>query len=220
MSNLNSDSSPEMVALNNVINKLQIYMDRNKQTLHGLATTMGFAYQPFYRLMTKKHLPTISSFGLIASHLNCSIAELSHENVFLDINYYSDISEYLKRENSETCRIYIPYEQYRNHLNSSFFAIQSKQKNIKDKCAANSHGQLYELFYSVDNILMDGTFLAEYKDKKILINVLSISSKFIIIEENSTEVKVDIKLITPIAKFFSYLELTSHNTTKLFGIKL
>ncbi|MCC2645852.1 MAG: hypothetical protein K0R94_1630, partial [Burkholderiales bacterium] len=57
----------EVTVLDNVINKLQVYMDQNGQTLYGLASTMGFAYQPFYRLMTKKHLPTLNSLSIIAA---------------------------------------------------------------------------------------------------------------------------------------------------------
>src|SRR5690349_12135949 len=112
MNNLDSSNiSCEHIALTNVINKLQIYMDQNKQTLHGLAATMGFSYQPFYRLITKKHMPTISSLGLIASHLNCSIAEVTSENIFIDINCYKNIDANFNAANNNKCRVYIPYEK-------------------------------------------------------------------------------------------------------------
>ncbi|MFN8769532.1 MAG: hypothetical protein ACK5Z5_01255 [Neisseriaceae bacterium] len=215
----NLENSPENVALNNVINKLQIYMDKNKQTLYGLATTMGFAYQPFYRLVTKKHLPTISSFGLIASHLNCSISELANENIFIDICCYTNMSADLNDESGEKCRVYISYQEYQKYLSNRFFAVKCQDIVYNEINKVVNLGTLYHLFYCVDSFLIDGIYLVKDNDKKKLINVLSISSKFLIIEENGKEVKVDIEQIQPIAKLFSYLELNNDKTTKLFGIK-
>lgn len=218
MNGIKDSLSPENIALNNVINKLQIYMEKNKQTLHGLATTMGFSYQPFYRLMTKKHLPTISSLSLIASHLNCSIAELTHNDVFIDISYYHTLSVNLDEESKKKCRIYIPYEQYYMYLNCHFFAIEYQNENIQYVTLADLD-KMYQLFYSIDNISMDGLFLVNYNSQNVLINVMSASSKYVVVEENKKEHKIDIKLIKPIAKFFSYLELTKYNMNKVFGVR-
>lgn len=216
MEESNLKHTPEDIALNNVINKLQIYMEQTNQTLHGLATTMGFTYQPLYRLMTKKHLPTISSLGLIATHLKCNISELTSENIFIDINCYSDMAANFNTKSNTKCRAYIPYKEYSVLLQHSFFAV--KDKNTNNKMTSNDN--IYQLFYHVDSILMDGLFLVNYNSKKTLITVLSVSSKYIVIEEKNQEVKIDIKSIQPIAKFFSYLELTRDDNVKFIGVKL
>lgn len=213
MSELNTKNSPDEVALDNAIYKLKIYMDRTKQTLHGLANTMGFAYQPFYRLMTKKHIPTISSFGIIASHLNCTISELTNDTFFLDINYFQNITDDLSQETENKCRVYIPHEKYKNYLHEYFFALSTKA--IKNNTTQEN---LYYLFYLSKNINIDGTFLVKHNNKIKIINVLSVSSKFIVIEDNQQEIKIDLNEITPIAKLFSYLEINKDNDTKLFGI--
>lgn len=219
MSQENTSDSPEMIALNNVINKLQVYMDRNNQTLHGLASTMGFAYQPFYRLVTKKHLPTISSLGLIATHLNCSIAELTHENIFLDICSYENILDDLTAENNSKYRIYIPYEEYIKHLRSHFFALKCQKVQYGKVDKEVYLDELFQLFFSTDDFFMDGIYLVQYHGEKVLMNVLSISSKFVVIEENNQEVKIDIESLKVIAKLFSYLEIIDRKIPKVFGTK-
>ena len=213
MSELNTKNSPDEIALDNAIYKLKIYMDRTKQTLHGLANTMGFAYQPFYRLMTKKHIPTISSFGIIASHLNCTISELTNDTFFLDINYFQNIMDDLSQETENKCRVYIPHEKYKNYLHEYFFALSTKA--IKSNAAQEN---LYYLFYLSSKINIDGTFLVKHNNKIKIINVVSVSSKFIVIEDNHQEIKIDLNEITPIAKLYSYLEINKNNDTKLFGI--
>jgi hypothetical protein len=216
MSDLNIKNSPDEEALDNAIYKLKIYMDRTKQTLHGLANTMGFAYQPFYRLMTKKHIPTISSFGLIASHLNCTISELTNDTFFLDINYYQTLVADFTEESTKKCRVYIPHEKYKEFIHEHFFALSTKV--FKDNAMNYWQDNLFYLFFITKDIKIDGLFLVEYKNEVTIINVTSVSSKFIVIESDGVEQKVELKDIKPKARLFNYLEITNDNHTKIFGI--
>src|SRR6185437_5617204 len=160
----------EVTVLDNVINKLQVYMDQNKQTLYGLASTMGFAYQPFYRLITKKHLPTLNSLSVIAAHFNCSVSELIHEDVFVDVDCFSSFDDAASAIKTSKIRIYIPYNQFLPLIHSNFFTTKAgasdqtgKQKNTEMPSIINGNA----IFYRVDNINIDGVFLVNYNSKNI-----------------------------------------------------
>lgn len=202
-------------ALDNIVNKLQIYLRRTNQTLYGLAASMGFQYQPLYRIMSKKHIPTIVSVELIAKYFKCTVAELIQEKVFLDIKYYDDFSQILNISNVDTCRIYISYVTYLPLIQYNFFAV--KHNNI---LAKNGLYQTYQIFYYIDKFLLGGKYLVEHNGQKIIINILSISSKEIIVETSTNqEEKIDISLIKPIAKFFNTFEVYDDNLSVSIGIK-
>lgn len=210
----------EATILDNVINKLQVYMDQNKQTLYGLASTMGFAYQPFYRLITKKHLPTLNSLTVIAAHFDCSVSELIHEDIFIDIDCFSNFDDSVVAVKTPKIRVYIPYRQFLPLIHNNFFAIQgfasdqaSKQKQTEIQKISSSGS----VFYRIDTINIDGIFLVNYKSKNMLIEVVSISSKYIVAILDGKETKVDITDIKPIARFFSGLTLIDKNQNIIVG---
>ncbi|MCC2624388.1 MAG: hypothetical protein K0R14_261 [Burkholderiales bacterium] len=211
----------EATILDNVINKLQIYMDQNKQTLYGLAAKMGFAYQPFYRLMTKKHLPTLNSLTVIASHFGCSVAELIHEDVFIDVDCYDSFADAVNMKKSPKIRAYVPYKKYSQLIYSNFFAVkghvpwQGYEQSSTDHKAIDSK---YAIFYRVDTISIDGVFLVNYKSKDVLLEVVSVSSKYVIALLNGKETKIDVASIKPIAHFFSYLTLMKKNQPIVLGV--
>lgn len=213
--------SQEVTVLDNVINKLQVYMDQNDQTLYGLASTMGFAYQPFYRLMTKKHLPTLNSLSVIADHFDCTVSELIHEDVFVDIDCFNNLEDATISADSSRIRVYIPYNDFLPLMYSAFFAVKvgvsgqiSKQKNEKVQSIYNSSA----IFHRVDSISIDGVFLVNYKSKNILLEVLSISSKYVIAILEGKETKIDTSTIKPIAQFFSYLSLVNKSQPVIIGV--
>src|SRR6185437_1496994 len=211
----------EVTILDNVINKLQVYMDQSKETLYGLASTMGFAYQPFYRLITKKHLPTLNSLSVIAAHFNCSVSELIHEDIFVDIDCFSNFDDAVAAVKTPKIRIYIPYNQFLPLIHNNFFAMKvfasdqtGKQKQTEVQKVAGSSS----IFYRVDTINIDGIFLVNYKSKNMLIEVLSISSKYIVAILDGKETKIDITGIKPIAQFFSGLTLINKNQPIIVGV--
>ena len=208
------DNSPDIEALDNAIYKLKVYMNKTNQTLYGLASTMGFKYQPFYRLITKRHTPSISSFGLIASHLNCTISELIDNTFFLDINYYTNLPNNFDEDIQYKCRIYIPHDKYQDYIHETFFALSTNVFEYNKSYENN----LFYLFFKTSHINIDGSFLVEYQTTIKIINVISVSSTYITIEEDGQEKKINLQLIRPIAKLFGYVEINSHKHTKLFGI--
>ncbi|MCE3269018.1 MAG: hypothetical protein K0R49_1270 [Burkholderiales bacterium] len=211
----------EVTVLDNVINKLQVYMDQNGQTLYGLASTMGFAYQPFYRLMTKKHLPTLNSLSIIAAHFNCTVSELIHEDVFMDIDCFNSFDDVIGTINPSKIRIYIPYNNFLPLIHNNFFAMKAAYPELNGD-HKNSDMPIVNcrdtVFYKIDNISIDGIFLVNFKSKNILLEVLSISSKFIIAILDGKETKIDISSIKPIAQFFSYLTLVNKSQPIIVGV--
>ncbi len=211
----------EVTVLDNVINKLQVYMDQNKQTLYGLASTMGFAYQPFYRLITKKHLPTLNSLTIIAAHFDCSVSELIHEDIFIDINCFDSFDDAALMKETSKIRVYIPYKQFLPLTHNSFFAVKapaSEQTSKQNKGEVQLIANGCSVFYRLDYINIDGIFLINYKSKNMLIEVLSVSSKYIVALLNGKETKIDVHSIRPIARFFSGLALINKNQPIIVGV--
>ncbi len=202
-------------ALDNIVNKLQIYLRRTNQTLYGLAASMGFQYQPLYRIITKKHIPTIVSVELIAKYFKCTVAELIQEKVFLDIECYDDFSQIFNINKVDMCRIYIPYTAYLPLIQYNFFAV--KYSNISAK---NASHHTYQVFYSIDKLLLNGEYIVEYNGQKVIMNILGISSKEITVKTSSNqEKKIDTSLIKLIAKFFNTFEIYDGNLSVSIGVK-
>jgi hypothetical protein len=200
-------------AIDNAIYKLKIYMIKNNQNLHSLSNNMKFDYQPFYRLITKYTTPTLFSLGMIASHLNCTISELISDKFFLDINCYNSLPQNFDEDIQYKCRIYIPNDKYKDYTDETFFVLNTKL--FEDN--KSSENNLFYLFYKILNINTDGIFLVEHEGKIKIMNVVSISSKFIIIEEYNNEVKINLEELEPIAKLFDYVEINNKDNNKLFG---
>lgn len=189
--------------LDNVINKLQISMDQNDQTLYGLASKMGFSYQPFYRIITKKHLPTIDSLVMIAKHFDCSVSELINEKIFCDVQLFSKVNDLIKQQLKSIIRIYVPYAEFIPLIKKEFFCLE----DIPDKEILNTKASNIYVFYKTNTIEMDGIFLVHYQNKIRLLNIVSVSSKYIVIEEDKQEIKIEQCAIQTIAKFFNFLML-------------
>lgn len=206
----------ENLLIDNIINKLQLYMTRNNQNLYSLATTLGFAYQPFYRLIKNRNLPTISSLAMIAEHLSCSIEELISDKVFLDIpviKNFEQIAKLDKLNKSATIRIYIPYTEYLPYVHDKFFAIKANEPKLE----GIDHCKIYTVS---QRITTDGQFIVKYQDKITNFEVISTSSKFIITELNNTEQRITHDQFVPLAKFFHSALVSDLNSSYIQGVKL
>lgn len=194
--------------IDNVIIKLKMHMDHNKQTLFGLAAKMGFSYQPFYRLFTKKHLPTINSLNMIASYFDCNIQELIDSKIFIDIDCYLSDEDYCKnKKQKEVIRIYINYNEYLSLINKTFFAI--KISHVLEHDFPISY---YKIFYQTDNFNSDGSYLLKYNAKNVFLKIVNISSSYVTAIINDKETKITLDKIKAIAKFYNYLELVNNNS--------
>lgn len=197
----------EEALIDNVINKVQIYMTQSNQNLFALANSTGFSYQPFYRLMKKNNLPTLSSLFLIASHFKCSIEELISEKIFIDIVVVDKIDN-ITQQSKNLFRIYLTLEEYTPYIQNEFIGV------ITDKIKS---AQIVELYLKVNKFDSDGIFITSYNNKLHKVNVTSISSKFIITELNGEEEKISIENIHPIAKFFN--TANCFKSTTIFGVQ-
>jgi transcriptional regulator with XRE-family HTH domain len=218
MKKLKMLNDPDIKSIDNIIKKLQIYMQRNNQTMHGLASLMGFDYQPFYRLMTKKSLPTISSLNHIAQKLNCSVSELIADNIFLDIHSFNNIETYLTHKPTAFIRIYVTEDLLQDI--GEFIAIKTDLPNIKhcvNKIDYQMSINIYQLFIATKKINIDGFFLVKYKKQIIMLEVVSISSKVIIATYEGKIIQIPIEELEAFAKFITFIELPSMSTNAISG---
>jgi transcriptional regulator with XRE-family HTH domain len=211
-------NSIEVKSIDNIIEKLQLHMQRNNQTMHGLASSMGFDYQPFYRLMTKKSLPTVSSLDHIASKLNCSISELIADDVFLNVASFDSIKNYLADKSSNLIRVYVRGE-----------ILQDAEECIAIKTGINSteyclnnipyslNTNVYQLFTVTSRINIDGFFLVKYKNEITMLEVINISSKLITAKYNGKIIQIPVENLIPYAKFITYIELPNQFQNTAYG---
>ncbi|MCC2624396.1 MAG: hypothetical protein K0R14_269 [Burkholderiales bacterium] len=211
-------NSIEVKSIDNIIEKLQIHMQRNKQTMHGLASSMGFDYQPFYRLMTKKSLPTVGSLDHIASKLNCSISELIADDVFLDIASFESIEDYLAGKPSDFIRVYIRGEMLQDAeeciaIKTSINETEYNLNNIPYTVNTN----VYQLFTVTRKINIDGFFMVKYKNKTTMLEVINISSKIITAKYDNKIIQIAVEDLIPYAKFITHIELPNQFQNTAYG---
>lgn len=187
----------ELSLVNNVAQKLEVHMKLNNQTIFALAKIMNIDKQPFYRIINRKNVPTLSSLYIIAENLNCTIQELIDNSIFIDILVYASF-DILKQYNNCTqdmYRIYIPYEEYLNVGAQELFAI----KLLKE----------LKIYYKVDNFMNDGLYWVNYNNQKIEMEILSAGSKLIIAAIDGKEYRIDSPQIIPLAKHYKTIPITS-----------
>ncbi|MCX8515039.1 MAG: helix-turn-helix domain-containing protein [Burkholderiales bacterium] len=209
----NNELSPKELALiNNIISKLQIHMDKTEQTLYSLSATLGFEYQPFYRLMKNKKLPTISSIAMITEHLQCSIEDLISDKILVEVSLIDSIENIQTLEVTETTKVPMLIQEYLPYIHNTFVAL---------KIEALEHLQIehYKLYCKIDQINTDGVFIARYQGQIVEFNVISTSSTFIIVENDNNEQRIPQDQIEPIAKFFNNLLLFEAGNDYLQGVK-
>ncbi len=205
-------TNKELALINNIIDKLQIDMEKNNQTLYSLSTTLGFEYQPFYRLIKNKKLPTISTLAMITEHLDCSIEELISDKVYIDIPVINNLKEISTLSSSSIkAKVSLPIKDYLPYLNNEIFAlkIEELKKLGIEYC---------KIYFKTDQINGDGIFIATYQKKITQLNITSISSKFLIVEFNNKEQKIPREEIQPIAKFFNEALLFKFNNNYTQGV--
>lgn len=192
--------------VDNVIAKLKLYMDRNNKNLFSLSNTVKFDYQPFYRLMKKTHLPTLSSLFLIANNLNCTIQELISDNVFIDIPVYKSYKCIGTNDLEFNCRLFLSYDCFKQHAKSSFFGINTTDNNS------------LSIFLETNVFDTDGLFLVLHNDKLIMLEVSSISSSFVVAKlDGKNEIKVTLDQLKPLAKLlYDNVDLIKQS---IYGVK-
>lgn len=181
----------ELDLVNNVAQKLEVHMQQNSQTIFALAKIMNIDKQPFYRIINRKNVPTLSSLYIIAENLGCTIQELISHNIFIDIPVYSGFN----LQNIEaTYRIYITYSDYKSLATYELFAV----KLLKE----------LKIYYRLDGLMNDGLYLVNYNNQIIEMDILSAGTKLIIALIDSNEHRIDSPQIKTIAKFYKTIPIT------------
>lgn len=210
--NNNKLTNKELALINNIINKLQIDMEKSNQTLYSLSTTLGFEYQPFYRLIKNKKLPTISTLAMITEHFQCSIEELISDKVYIDIHVINNLDEISTlSSNIKKAKISLPIKDYLPYIHNEIFAvkIEELQKLGIEYC---------KIYFKTEQINDDGIYITFYQNKITQLNVTSTSSKFLIVEFNNQEQRIPREEIQPIAKFFNEALLFKSNNNYTQGV--
>lgn len=191
-------TNEEIELVDNVALKLQVYMEKTQKTIFSLAKEMNIDRQPFYRILNKKNVPTITSLFTIAKNLSCSIQELISDHIFLDVQVYENV----EKLSSISYRIYMSYEEYQALDSTRLFAIKKNNK--------------LELYLNMDSFINDGLYIAKYRSKNIELQVLSTSSKFVIAGIDDQEQKISTEEISAVAKYYSTIPIVERS----FGRKL
>ncbi len=199
--------------IDNVIDKLNLIMQREHLTMHGLAIKMAFEYQPFYRLMTQKCVPNLSSLQAVAKNLNCSTAELLAIDNFIDIPAYNNMNDFITNKGESSIRIYLKSAEI-DHNN--FFAIKVQNDNVPNY-QINDHDfgvkqRLYQLYIISNTCNTDGFFLVHYNNELINLNVISVSSTTIFAYKNKKKLNIPVEQLTIYGRFFKFIELQNDNS--------
>lgn len=208
-----SQSIEETVLVDNIINKINIYMQKNNQTLFNFATKLGFAYQPFYKLVNSRGLPNLSSLATLANRLGYTVDELVSDKVIVEINIYNDLKEVGKILTPERAKIYLSADKYIKVIQNELIAVKFGDDNFIG-CG------LYKIFSLSSIFENDGEYLVVYCDKISLMNVISTSSKFIAVEQNNNEIKIPLNEVISIGKLFDNCLMYEPDITFATGKKI
>jgi transcriptional regulator with XRE-family HTH domain len=195
--------------IENVINKLQVYMKKHNMTLHNLATTIGFCYQPFQRLIKNKRLPAMSSLIMIANYLNYTLGDLLSDKICLDVNIIDEMSKVEVEKSGQIGKAVIQYD---------LIAAYATAQIIGFKTFKHEYANFIRIFAMIDRIDSDGEFIVNYMNKIVTLVVTSVSSKFIIVESNKEEKKIAIEEIRPIARFIGDAILIDEEVNYINGV--
>ena len=191
----------ENLIVNNIANKLEVVLNKNKITILALSKLLKIDNQPVYRIMKREHIPNISFLIMIAHYLNCSVPELIDEKFFLDIKtYYNyDINNQTKHEQH---RAYIYDATFLTIANNEFFGV------MKD--------QFVKIFYKVNNISDDGCYLTLDNNNITEINIIGVGKNLIIALVNDKEIRFTPDKIIVTAKLYKIVSILQFNeyTTK------
>jgi transcriptional regulator with XRE-family HTH domain len=187
----------ELDLVNNVAKKLEIYMQRNNRTMFGLSKLMNIDRQPFYRILSRKYVPTISSLFIIASNLNCTVHELISEKIFIDIPVYDDLS--LDNKHA-TFRIYISNQDYETVGALDVYGV--------------NHNNKIRIYYNVLDFVNDGIYIANLNDSRVEIEILSAGSELVIAKIKNEEHRLNRGQIEPIAKYFKEVPIVEDDFCK------
>jgi|GEM_PF-6864420 len=179
--------------VNNIANKLEILLNKDKVTILALSKLLKVDKQPLYRIMKREHIPNILFLEMIASYLNCTVLELIDKKFYLDIKVYFNY-EINNKSKYEKYRAYFCDDDFMDISNNEFFGI------IIDSSI--------KIFYKIDKVTQDGDYLicngmSACKE----IHIISVGKSLIIALINNKEVRLKHDEISVIAKLYKTVSI-------------
>lgn len=205
--------------LNNLSLKLKRYLSDNNLSILQLSKISDIKYQTLKRLVITDNvesLPNIASIHALATYFKCSISELLDDKVKISIKMFTSIDAYLQQSSLCSVNVFLPIEQVTKITNNNtIFAIQSNTSEQKDLVIYDIEYkncvQVVQIFVEMDHLEYDGYYLARINNSCSVIKVISVSSSFLIIEENNKEIKINRETIHIIAKYYGLGIVTNDN---------
>ena len=182
----------EKKIVENIANKVEVILYKDKITIRTLAKLLSIDNQPLYRIMKREHIPNFTFLKAIANYLKCSILELMDNRYFLDINVYANVN-YNNKCEYEKYRVHIYDENFKNVADNEFFGI------IIDS--------FIKIFYKTNKIITDGFYLFESKNVLEEINIIGVGTNLIFALINNKETKLNIHEIQVNAKLYKTVSI-------------
>ncbi len=192
----------EATIVNNIANKLEFILYKNKITVLALSRLLKMDKQPLYRIIKREHIPNMSFLEVIANYLNCTVIELIDKKFFFDINAYHQNNTNIQQEH-EKYRVYVYDEDFMSMADNEFFGV------IEDP--------VIKIFYKVNKILLDGYYLIQEDDNKLKeVNILSVGTNLIIALINNKEIRLNPDTTMVTAKLYKTVSIIQ---SKGFAVK-
>lgn len=186
----------EKQIVDNIANKVEVILHKDKVTIRTLAKLLSIDNQPLYRIMKREHIPNFTFLKSIANYLKCSILELMDNKYFLDVDVYNNVN-YNNKSKPEKYRVHIYDEDFKNVVDHEFFGVVD--------------GSFIKIFYKTNKIITDGFYLFESENALKEINIIGVGTNLIFalidnkeIKLNANEIQVNAKLYKTISIIPSY----------------
>jgi transcriptional regulator with XRE-family HTH domain len=218
---MSNSKKTENKDVENVINKINLYIKKSGITLHQFASNVGYTYQTLYRLLNQHFLPSITSLQTISTYFNCSISELIDNNVFIDIPVYENFHKFLlKAKANDTIRIYLSYEEFVPIFDKDFFAIKNTLNQIECKYLINDleivlNTDCCQVFYKTDKISTDGHYFVKYQSEEKILNIVSVARASVVVDFKGDMKHIPVTNIIPIAYYLNTAFYPNYKTQYL-----
>ncbi len=182
----------EKKIVDNIANKVEIILHKDKVTIRTLAKLLSIDNQPLYRIMKREHIPNFTFLKSIANYLQCSILELMDNRYFLDIKVYTNIN-YNNKSKHKKYRVYIYDEDFKNVADHEFFGV------VDDS--------FIKIFYQTNKIITAGIYLLESQTTLKEINIIGVGTNLIFALINNKETKLNTNEIQVNAKLYKTISI-------------
>ena len=182
----------EKKIVDNIANKVDIILHKDKVTIRTLAKLLSIDNQPLYRIMKREHIPNFTFLKSIANYLKCSILELMDNKYFLDVDVYNNVN-YNNKTNSEKYRVHIYDEDFKNVVDHEFFGVIDNS--------------FIKIFYQTNKIITAGIYLLESQTALKEINIIGVGTNLIFALINNKETKLNTNEIQVNAKLYKTISI-------------